>query len=160
MCGHQTKFFACLSWLILWMGLNSSAIHAADIKSMTPDAQQQNNPVEEIRSLRSIVYGWVDAWEAKQFKTYMSYYSEGFRSGKTGYQQWRRKKNRLFKRSKTISLEISQLWIFIDSERAQASFVQKYTDDYLSDTGKKTLEFAGRDGTWKIVSEQWEPLAE
>jgi murein L,D-transpeptidase YafK len=157
---QKTKLFVCLSWLLLLAWFCDSTVVAANAKTTQPDAQQQKSPVEEIRTVRSIIYEWIDAWQRKNFKAYISYYSRDFHSGKTGYGDWRRKKSRLFKRSKTISAEISNLWIFIDSDRARASFVQKYRDDYLSDTGKKTLELIEKDGTWKIVSERWEPIAE
>jgi hypothetical protein len=56
-------------------------------------------------------------------------------------------------------VEISDLWVFIEDKNATARFIQRYQGPTLSDMGEKTLVLVYSKGQWRIVSEQWTPLA-
>ncbi len=58
-----------------------------------------------------------------------------------------------------ISLEISYLSVFIKNNHAHVSFIQNYKDAHLSDVGEKKMVLVNSQGTWKITSEEWKPLA-
>jgi hypothetical protein len=56
-------------------------------------------------------------------------------------------------------VEISDLWVFIEDKNATARFIQRYQGPNLSDMGEKTLVLVYSKDQWRIVSEQWTPLA-
>ncbi len=112
----------------------------------------------DIDVVRTTVYAWSNAWRNRDIDTYMSFYSPSFRSNKLDYQKWRVKKIKQFQSVGAISLEIFDLWVFIERKRAVVTFVQRYTDSSFTDVGEKTLILMKMHDTWKIVSEEWKPL--
>jgi len=126
----------------------------------TKDTNQawKSSGLDEIHAVRGIIYDWIKAWQSKDLDGYMSYYSPDFRSEKVDYRGWRGKKELLFKRPGDIFVEISNLLIYIEKKEAKISFIQEYTDAYLSDAGQKNMILLHSNGRWKIVSEEWQPV--
>lgn len=112
----------------------------------------------DIEIVRAQVLAWGQAWQSRDIDSYMSFYSPAFRSKRLDYQGWQAKKAQAFKKAKNIRVEISDLWVFIEGQRAIASFVQRYYDQNVLDVGEKTLILVPANDTWKIVSEKWKPL--
>jgi len=143
--------------LVLMTIFSDSNINA---ETDTPDKNQtwESRSLDDIHAVRAIIYDWIKAWQSKDLENYMSYYSPEFRSEKLDYQGWRGKKAILFKRPGLIFIEISNLLVFIEEKEARVSFIQEYTDARLSDVGEKSIRLRNSHGTWKIVSEQWQPI--
>ena len=118
----------------------------------------KTDSLDEIHAVRNVIYDWIKAWQSKDLDQYMSYYSPEFYSEKLDYQGWRKKKAILFKRPGLIFIEISNLLVFIEKKEAKVSFFQEYTDARLSDVGEKIIRLRNSHGTWKIVSEKWQPI--
>jgi hypothetical protein len=112
-----------------------------------------------IDDIRSMVYSWADAWQNRNIRRYLSFYSPEFRSKGLDFNDWRQKKTEFFQRPGHIRVEISDLWVFIEDKNATARFIQRYQGPTLSDMGEKTLVLVYSKGQWRIVSEQWTPLA-
>jgi len=112
-----------------------------------------------IDDIRSIVYAWADAWQNRNIKHYMSFYSPAFRSKELDFNGWLQKKTEFFQRPGNIRVEISDLWVFIEGKNATVRFVQRYQDPKVSDVGEKTLVLINSKDKWRIVSEKWKPLA-
>ena len=136
------------------------AVGNINAETDAPDKSQDwgSSSLDDIHALRGIIYDWIKAWQSKDLDSYMSYYSPKFHSEKLDYQGWRRKKAILFKRPGLIFVEIYNLLIFIEEKEAKVSFIQEYTDARLSDVGKKSIRLRNSHGTWKIVSEKWQPI--
>jgi len=112
----------------------------------------------DIEVVRAQVLAWGQAWQNRDIDRYMSFYSPVFRSKRLDYQGWQKQKAQAFKKAKNIRVEISDLWVFIEGQRATASFVQRYYDQNVLDISEKTLILVPANDTWKIVSEEWKPL--
>jgi len=112
-----------------------------------------------IDDIRSIVYAWADAWQNRDIKHYMSFYSPAFRSKGLDFNGWLQKKTEFFKRPGHIRVGISDLWVFVEGKNATARFVQRYQGPKVSDVGEKTLLLVNSKDKWSIVSEEWKPLA-
>ena len=121
-------------------------------------SQAGAQPVSDIDEVRERIYAWCEAWESKNIDTYMSFYSPTFGSGALDYNGWSVKKEKLFQTPGPISLKISDIWVFMDGNHAQARFIQHYQSPARTDIGEKTLYLIKSAGKWKIVSEEWEPL--
>ena len=114
---------------------------------------------ENIDDIRSVVYAWADAWQNRNFQRYVSFYSPEFRSKGLDFNSWVKKKTDFFQKPGHIRVKISDLWVFIEGKNATARFIQRYQGPNLSDVGEKTLVLVYYKDQWKIVSEQWTPLA-
>lgn len=112
----------------------------------------------DIDAVRAVVYDWSRVWQSRNIESYISYYSPAFRSKEYDYDDWLAKKTTLFQRHSSISLKISDLWVFIEGKSAIATFVQQYQNPIFTDVGEKTLLLVKTHDTWKIVSEEWKPL--
>jgi len=51
------------------------------------------------------------------------------------------------------------LWVFIEGRNATVGFVQRYQDPKVLDIGEKTLVLVNSKDKWRIISEEWKPLA-
>jgi hypothetical protein len=111
-----------------------------------------------IDDIRSVVYAWAEAWQNRDIQRYMSFYSPQFRSKGLDFSGWLQKKTEFFQSAGRIHVEISDLWVFIESKHATARFIQRYQDPNLSDVGEKTLVLLYSKDRWKIISEEWHPL--
>ncbi len=114
----------------------------------------------KIDDVRASVYAWCKSWQNRDIDTYMSFYSENFRSEGLDYRGWIEKKKKHFKMINDLQVDISDLGVFIEGESAVARFIQRYQDPKISDVGEKTLTMIYSEGKWKIVSEAWKPLKE
>lgn len=139
-------------------------ILTVDISAAQTDAQNgsntnKNSNIDEIDDVGSAIYSWANAWKNKDINSYLSFYSPSFHSKDLNYSNWIKRKTKLFQRSGAISLEIFYLSVFIKDNYAHVSFIQKYKDAYHSDVGEKKMVLVNSQGTWKISSEEWNPLA-
>jgi len=139
-------------------------ILAVDISAAQTNANKGSNTninsnFDDIDDVGSVIYAWANAWKNKDTKSYLSFYSPTFHSKDLNYSSWIKRKTKLLQRSGAISLEIFYLSVFIKNHYAYVSFIQKYKDAYHSDVGEKKMVLVNSQGTWKITSEEWKPLA-
>jgi murein L,D-transpeptidase YafK len=139
-------------------------ISAVDISAAQTNAKKDGNTnksrnIDEIDDVGAVIYAWANAWKNKDAKSYLSFYSPSFHSKDLNYSTWVKRKTKLLKRPGAISLEIFYLSVFIKNGHAHVSFIQKYKDAYHSDVGEKKMVLINSQGTWKITSEEWKPLA-
>ncbi len=115
--------------------------------------------VEEHRELRRVVEAWKKAWERKDLAAYMSFYDSGFRSRGMDFKAWKKHRDKLNQKYRSIAVEISDLKIERTSAvMATVSFTQKYEADDYGDEGLKSLLLVKRGKDWKIKEEEWKPL--
>ena len=134
-------------------------ISAAQTNTKKGSNTNINSKVDDIDDVGSVIYAWANAWKNKDTKSYLSFYSPTFHSKDLNYSNWTKKKTKLLQRPGVISLEIFYLSVFIKDNHAHVSFIQKYKDAYHSDVGEKKMVLVNSQGTWKITSEEWKPLA-
>ena len=139
-------------------------ILAVDISTAQTNAKKgsntnKNSNIDDIDDVGAVIYAWANAWKNKDTKSYLSFYSPSFHSKDLNYSNWMKKKTKLFQRPGAIALEILYLSVFIKNNSAHVSFIQKYKDAYHSDVGEKKMVLVNSQGTWKIASEEWKPLA-
>jgi murein L,D-transpeptidase YafK len=134
-------------------------ISAAQTNAKNGSNTNKNRNVDEIDDVGAVIYAWANAWKNKDTKIYLSFYSPSFHSKDLNYSNWIKRKTKLLQRPGAISLEIFYLSVYIKNNRAYISFIQKYKDAYHSDVGEKKMVLVNAQGTWKITSEEWKPLA-
>jgi tetratricopeptide (TPR) repeat protein len=102
--------------------------------------------------VRAAVQGWASAWSRKDMNAYLAAYGKDF-DAPGGRKTWEEeRKKRILGKSK-ISVQLSNLDIKINGNKAQARFRQDYDADSLSVNSRKTLDLARVDNRWVIVRE-------
>jgi murein L,D-transpeptidase YafK len=115
--------------------------------------------LEDHRDLRKALEEWKKAWEQKDLASYMSFYDSDFQSRGMDFSAWKKHREKLNQKYRSISVGISDLKIEQTSAvMARVSFTQKYGADDYEDKGLKSLLLVKRGKGWKIKEEEWKPL--
>ncbi len=110
------------------------------------------------KDISDTVQTWANAWQAKDFKTYISSYDqERFRDKKHGrYEGYKTYKNAVFSRPDRPQIKLDFISIFATSSYAVVHLQQNYRSSIINDIGKKTLYLKkDQNYDWKIVGEVW-----
>lgn len=121
----------------------------------TPPKPPTATPEDQVRTM---VAGWVKAWQGKHMGEYIGYYAPEFNSDGMNRQAWQAHKTHLSKVYKVIGVEARDVRVTILGTKAKVVFVQHYRSDWHRDVGRKHLDLVLKSGHWKIVSERWEAL--
>jgi murein L,D-transpeptidase YafK len=114
---------------------------------------------DDHKELRRVVEAWKKAWEQKNLAAYMSFYDSGFQSRGMDFKAWKKHREKLNQKSRSITVDITDLKIERTSAvMASVSFTQKYEADDYEDEGLKSLLLVKRGKDWKIKEEEWKPL--
>ena len=128
----------------------ADAIPPAAAAAVVADTKVSSTPEEDIKGS---VNTWLNSWQSGDMATYRSCYDERFESRKMNLDAWIDYKNNVRNRSKNISIQIDDLKISVDGDRAKAVFTQSYSSSLLKDKGTKTLELKKVGDNWKIYRE-------
>lgn len=112
-----------------------------------------------IEAVRGTVLSWAQAWSQKDASGYLAFYSPRFHSKGMDLQDWSRHKTNLFADPAPLSVAVEDLCVFIEGDRAEARFIQRYRRGTTADRGEKVLTLVNEDSRWRIVAETWTPLA-
>lgn len=114
---------------------------------------------EEHKELKRVVEAWKKAWEQKDLAAYMSFYDPTFQSRGMDFKAWKKHRENLNQKYRSIAVGISNLKIEqASTAMASVSFTQKYEADDYEDEGLKSLLLVKRGKDWKIKEEEWKPL--
>ncbi len=106
-------------------------------------------------AVRAFVERWRQAWQSKRIDDYIACYAPTFTQGNKDLAAWRRYKEGLNQRYRTISVTIDDIEITWTDDGARVSFHQIYDSDLYHADGRKHLHLAyGADG-WQITKELW-----
>jgi len=123
------------------------------LKKEARPAGQQN------KVIRTMLDSWKKAWEQKDLADYMSFYDSGFRSRGMNFKAWKKHREKLNQKYRSIAVGISELKIEqVSAAMATVRFTQKYKADGYEDEGLKSLFLVKRGKDWKIKEEEWKPL--
>ena len=97
---------------------------------------------------------WASAWRSKNTDAYLSFYSANFKPEGMSQKAWiAQRKQRLGSNPAEITLVLESVKVGADANKAEVSFVQRYTSGKVSDTVVKVLHFENENGHWFIVKE-------
>ncbi|MFK8137583.1 MAG: murein L,D-transpeptidase family protein [Bdellovibrionales bacterium] len=102
-----------------------------------------------------LLQAWRKAWSTKDIDSYISHYSESFTSKGMNKTQWKKYKDFLNKKYKTIFVEFSDPIILKQNGQTVVRTIQHYRSDIINDYGEKTIYLEEVDGAPKIVAEFW-----
>lgn len=104
--------------------------------------------------VEAAVAAWAKAWSSKNMSGYLSAYASSFTPpGGQSRSEWEAdRKARIVPRNR-IDVDISELSVSVNGDRASAKFRQAYSSDSLSVTSRKTLDMVKSGSRWLIVRE-------
>ncbi|MFG6447074.1 tetratricopeptide repeat protein [Roseateles sp. BYS180W] len=106
------------------------------------------------KEIEKALKGWAQSWSRRDMDGYFAAYSPEFK-GKSGSRKaWESdRRNRILSKKK-ISVEISDLDIKIDGNKAKVRFRQDYNSDSLDAKSTKNVELTQvKPGQWRITAE-------
>ena len=127
-------------------------------KSIKWEVNKFENEESNVKQIVSSIYRWAKAWSFRE-KDFFSFYDpKVFNKNKGGYKSFFYKKSRLFKTYKWIDVAVYMPKVVFGPEYAVSFFYQAYVAYDFSSFGIKRLYWQKRDGTWKIVGDEWRSL--
>ncbi|HEX5738661.1 MAG TPA: tetratricopeptide repeat protein [Hydrogenophaga sp.] len=102
----------------------------------------------------SAVQNWAQAWSSKRMPDYLGAYAPSFTpAGGQARGAWEAERRARIVPRERISVEVSDLDVEVNGDRATARFKQVYTSDALNVTSLKTLDMVKSGNRWLIVKE-------
>ena len=104
--------------------------------------------------VEAAVQAWAKAWSTKNMSGYLGAYAPNFTPpGGQSRKDWEAdRKARIVPRNK-IDVDVSELAVSLNGDRASVRFRQAYSSDSLSVTSRKTLDLVKSGNRWLIVRE-------
>jgi ketosteroid isomerase-like protein len=123
---------------------------------VVPQERTTATGAADVAAVRDALEGWRQAWEGKRFAVYAGYYSASFmpQSGQD-MAGWRRYKQRLFERSKLISVHVATPSIVMIDQGATAlvTFAQSYGSQTFASRARKAMRWHREGQRWTITVE-------
>ena len=131
--------------------LTPAAVAKPAVPAPTPAPAASGNAEAAVEAA---VASWAKAWSSKNMQAYLGAYAGNFTPpGGQARSAWEAdRKARIVPRSR-IGVDISDLSVSVDGDRASASFKQDYSSDTLNVTSQKKLDFVKSGSRWLIVRE-------
>lgn len=106
------------------------------------------------REVEAAVAAWAQAWSSKNVAGYLGAYGPAFKPpGGQARAAWEAERRARIEPRSRIGVDISDLAVTVNADRATARFRQAYTSDNLDITSRKTLELVKSGTRWLIVRE-------
>jgi hypothetical protein len=135
------------------------ALSVVEESKPAPIKKEPRPAGKEKKDVTRMLDSWKKAWEQKNLVAYMSFYDSGFRSRGMDFKAWKKHREKLNQKHRSITVDITDFKIERTSAvMASVSFTQKYEADDYEDEGLKSLLLVKRGKDWKIKEEEWKPL--
>ena len=107
-----------------------------------------------IAEVEQAVHAWASAWARRDMGGYLGAYTSDFTGNKKSHKDWEDDRKARIEPRKHIAVEISDLRVSVNGDKAEAHFKQAYESDSLQTTGHKTLTLVrAPSGKWLIRQE-------
>ncbi|MFN4359970.1 MAG: tetratricopeptide repeat protein [Hylemonella sp.] len=135
-----------------------AAVVAAPIRPATPAPAAPSAPAaapaDGAREVEQAVRAWAQAWSDRDMNRYLAAYDAGFETpGRQGRSAWEQERRARIVSKSRISVQLLDLQITVQGQRAVAKFRQDYKADTLAVLSRKTLELTRTGNRWLIVKE-------
>lgn len=106
------------------------------------------------QAVATAVHAWAQAWAAKDMNAYFAAYASDFAPpARQSRADWEKDRIARITGKTQISVQLSDLRVKLEGDKASASFRQDYRGDALHVNSAKTLTLVQQTGGWKIARE-------
>lgn len=127
------------------------------VRPVTPPPQPPAKPVstqdEQAKAVEYAISAWAAAWSAKDMDGYYEAYADNYTGDKGSRKAWEQEREARIVGKKKITVQISDLQVSVNGNKATARFRQDYKADRLDISGRKRLELVRNGSDWVIVKE-------
>jgi len=128
-------------------------VFAAPSPAPAPAAAAAAAPASA-HDVEAAVRAWAKAWESKDMTAYLAAYGKEFDPpGKQSRAAWEAERRARIVGKKHIDVQISDLTVSVNGNKAVAKFHQNYSADSLKVSSRKTLDLVKNGDRWTIVRE-------
>ncbi len=125
----------------------------APAPAAVPDAAKQE-AAKDAKEVTAAVQAWAAAWAAKDMKAYLGAYGKDFDPpGRMTRAAWEKEREARIVGKSKITVQLSDLNVSVNGNKATARFRQAYSADSLNVSSRKTLDLVESNGRWLIVRE-------
>ena len=127
---------------------------AAPAPAPTPAPAPAVASSNDVTEVTEAVHAWAAAWSHRDMDGYLAAYTSDYAPAGKSHKAWEEdRKTRILPR-KRIAVQVSDLRVSVNGDKAQAHFKQIYESDTLSTSGHKTLDLVrAPSGKWLIRQE-------
>ncbi len=109
---------------------------------------------DAIAEINGAVHAWAAAWSHRDMGGYLGAYTPDYATGGKSHKAWEEDRRARIVPRKHIAVEVSDLRVSVNGDKAQAHFKQTYESDTLTTSGHKTLDLVRTpSGKWLIKQE-------
>lgn len=106
------------------------------------------------KAVEAAVAAWASAWADKDMKAYLGAYAPGFTpAGGQSRKAWENERRARIVPRNRIEVDISNLTVSVEGDRASARFSQAYRSDQINVSSRKVLDLVRQGERWLIVRE-------
>lgn len=128
-----------------------AAVPAAPAVPTTPAVAHTSSSQADVDAA---VKRWAAAWASKDMEAYLRAYAKDFDvPGKLSRKAWEEERRSRILGKSRISVQLSDVVITVNGNKAQVRFRQNYSADALSVSSRKTLDMVLSGNRWLIVRE-------
>lgn len=132
-------------------------VAAAPVKPAAPVATPPSTvaaPADGAREVEQTVRAWAQAWSDRDMSRYLAAYDAAFETpGRQSRSAWEQERRARILGKARITVQLLDLQITVQGQRAVAKFRQDYKADTLAVLSRKTLELVRTGNRWLIVKE-------
>lgn len=128
---------------------------AAPTAAATKPAESKPAEPDTSADVVKAVEQWAAAWSGKDVKAYLAHYAAAFQTpGGMTRAAWERERTQRITKPGKIDVDIANLDVSVDGDKATAKFRQHYRSANLNTSSNKTLVLVRQGGKWQIQQER------
>ena len=126
----------------------------APVPAQAPTPAPAVASADAVSDVGVAVHAWAASWSHRDMAGYLGAYTPDYASGGKSHKAWEEDRKARIVPRKRIAVEISDLRVSVNGDKAQARFKQTYESDTLTTSGHKTLDLVrSPSGKWLIKQE-------
>lgn len=115
-------------------------------------------PVASVKDVEAAVEAWRSAWAARDLSRYLAAYTPDYRPADgLSHDAWVAQRKERLRSARGLRVQVDQLKVEVEGDRATARFLQRYRAGSLDDQVRKRLVLVQSAEGWKISEEAVEP---
>ena len=122
-------------------------------KPTPPEAKEIKPEASQEQAVLAAVKEWAQAWSKRDMDAYYAAYARDFDGGKGSRKAWEQERRDRIIGKRHISVDLSDIKVSLNGNKATVRFHQDYKADTLSVSSGKRLDLVRQGNNWVIVKE-------
>lgn len=119
----------------------------------SPATNPAEAPATAVADVEAALKAWARAWSARDVAAYQAAYTSDFKGSASSHAEWLSDRRARIEARSRISVNVSDIKVKINGDRAEVSFLQAYSSDGPSARSRKSIGMQKVGGKWLIRQE-------